>query len=101
MSTRNSKSPKRRFDSSALKTAGQAFDRAGTGFFRWMITDHTRDFTALVEPPSSGFLAHLRYHLKCLLVSVSVAVIRSVLLVVLYLIWIPFLMWALIWFLQQ
>jgi hypothetical protein len=66
-----------------------------------MITDHTRNFTALLEPPSKGFLANLRYILKCFLVSVGVTVIRTLLIIVLYLIWIPLVLWALFWFLRQ
>jgi hypothetical protein len=93
--------PKFRFDRAKLKAAGKAVDRAGPAFFRWMTTDHTRSITALLDPPPSGILAGLRQNLKCTLLAVGITIVRTVLLVVLYVLWIPCLLWAIGWFLTH
>ena len=93
--------PKHRFDRARLKAAGKAVDRAGPAFFRWITTDHTRNFTALLDPPRPGFLGGLYHQLKSILLSICVTVVRSVLLIVLYVLWIPCLIWAIGWFLTH
>lgn len=67
-----------------------------------MTTDHTRNtVTAFLDPPSEGILANLRYQLKYLLLSIGITIARTLLLIVLYALWIPFLIWALGWILTH
>ena len=93
--------PKHRFDRARLKAAGKAVDRAATEAFRSITIDHTRNFTALLDPPRPGFLGGLYHQFKRSLLSICVTVVRSVLLVVLYALWIPCLLWAIRWFLMN
>lgn len=74
-------------------------DRAGSGFFRWLTTDHNRNLSALIAPPSDSFLATLSHTLKCLLLSICFTVARTLLLIVLYALWIPCLLFAIRWIL--
>ncbi len=65
-----------------------------------MAQDHSGITNSLQNPPSEGFLANLRHTLECLLITVVRLILRIVLIVVLYLIWIPLVIWAFGWFLQ-
>jgi hypothetical protein len=102
--TRVPKTAKRQprpIDTTALRKAGKLLDRAGTGVFRWIVKDHTGITRMLIDAPSQGFLASVRYTLKCFLLSVGITLARTILIIVLYILWIPFLIWALSWFLSQ
>mgnify|MGYP003393513619 CR=1 FL=1 len=86
---------------STLRNAANAADKAGTGLFRWMTTDHANTATriSLIAKPDKGFWAHIRYALKCVFVPIGIVLARTLLLIVLYAIWIPLMLWLLFWFL--
>jgi len=48
-----------------------------------------------------GLMGAIRYAIKDILLSVGVPLLYTIILIVAYMIWIPFLIYALIWFLQQ
>lgn len=64
-----------------------------------MTADHNRNLNLLMDPPSKGLLANLCYSLKCLLFSIGATIARTLLLVLLYTLWIPFLIYAIRWIL--
>lgn len=66
-----------------------------------MTADHNRDLTALIDPPSKGLLANFYFSLKCLLLSIGARFARTLLLIVLYALWIPCLIFAFRWFLTN
>ena len=78
-----------------MMNAAKAADKAGSGLFRWMTKDHahTSTFLLLIDEPTSGFWAHIRYAIKCFLVAVGVSVARVLLIIILYILWIPFMFW--------
>ena len=43
------------------KTTGRATEKAATGLFRWMTTDHTGTSEALANMPLMGFLDTIKY----------------------------------------
>ena len=89
-------------DTVALRKAGRLLDRAGTGLFRWMVTDHTNNIASLlVDKPISGFWAALWYQLKVLLLTIGIVIVRVLLLTILYIIWIPIMIWLLIYVLTH
>jgi hypothetical protein len=86
---------------STLRNAAHAADNAGAGLFRWMTTDHanTAMRISLIARPDKGFWAHIRYILKCIFVPIGFALARTLLIIVLYAIWIPLMLWLLFRFL--
>ncbi len=51
--------------------------------------------------PAPGLMGAIRYAIKDILLSVGVPLLYTIILIVAYMIWIPFLIYALVWFLQQ
>jgi|GEM_PF-4190720 len=97
----NGKHTKRR-QTKLLGATGKLLDRTGTGLFRWLTTNHNFDPAPYyLDPPQPGFLGAIRYDLKYFLLSVGIPLLRVIILVVLYALWIPFLFYALVWFLEQ
>ncbi len=98
-STPRRKPPQRSsIDYSALRKAGRVIDNAGSGFIRWMITDHSGGLdraSLILGEPSGGFLAHVLYAIKWFLITVGWALGRVLLIVILYIIWIPIVLWFL------
>lgn len=88
---------------STLRNVTKAADAAGTGLFRWMSTDHahTATYIPLIDKPAQGFWAHVRYTLKCVFVPIGIALARTLLIIVLYAIWIPLMFWLLLWILRH
>jgi hypothetical protein len=88
---------------STLRNVAKAADKAGTGLFRWMTTDHanTSLHLSLIAKPDKGFWAHVRYILKCIFVPIGFVLARTLLLIVLYAIWIPLMFWLLLWILSH
>ena len=107
MDPNRQRQPKRAASNSAsnstLRNVANAADKAGTGLFRWMTTDHANTSTriSLIAKPDKGFWAHVRYTLKCVFVPIGVALARTLLLIVLYAIWIPLMFWLLLWILRH
>ena len=92
----------RAIDTVALRRAGRVIDKAGTGLFRWMVTDHTNNIASLlVDKPISGFWAAMWYQLKVLLLTIGIVIARVLLLTILYIIWIPIMIWLLIYVLTH
>lgn len=92
----------RAIDTVALRRAGRVIDKAGSGLFRWMVTDHTNNIASLlVDKPISGFWAAMGYQLKVLLLTLGIGIARIVLLTILYIIWIPIVIWLLFYVLTH
>ena len=86
----------------ALRKVVKVLDKAGTGLFRWMVTDHTNNIASLlVDKPTSGFWAAMWYQLKVLLLTIGIVIARVLLLTILYIIWIPIMIWLLIYVLTH
>lgn len=103
MNPNRQRQPNRSSSNSTLRNVAKAADKAGTGLFRWITTDHahTSTWLLLIDKPDKGFWAHIRYALKCILVPIGIVLARTLLLIVLYAIWIPLMLWLLFWILTH
>lgn len=96
--------PKRKFTSRRISrptATGKLLDRTGNALFRWLTKNHSFNATPYLAPPEPGLLGAIRYAIKWFLLSVGIPLLRILLLVILYVLWIPFVIYALILFLQQ
>lgn len=96
----NGKYTKRRTTKS-LSATGKLLERTGTGLVRWLTTSHEFNPSPYLDPPTPGLLGAIRYAVKYFLLSVGIPILRTVILIVLYMLWIPLVFYALLWFLQQ
>ena len=69
--------PRPRANSRFLKSTGKLADRAATGLFRWVVTDHTGIAQRLANMPAMGFLETLRYLFFQLVITLVAALITG------------------------
>jgi hypothetical protein len=91
----------KRHTTKSLCATGKLLDHTANALFQWLTTNHSFYATLYLDPPTPGLLGAIRYAVKSFLISVGVPLLRALLIVVLYMLWIPFLINALLWFLQQ
>lgn len=68
---------------SAANSTVRTADKAASGLFRWMTTDHSGMSGALLNMPSMGFFDTIRYIIMRLLVTVASLVFMGVMVFVL------------------
>ncbi len=75
--------------------------KGATGLLRRLTTNYSFNAAPYLGQQAPGLMGAIRYAIKDILLSVGVPLLYTIILIVAYMIWIPFLIYALIWFLQQ
>jgi hypothetical protein len=94
---------KRKFTSrrTLRPVTGKFLDRTGKTVFKSLTKNHQFNAALYLSPPTPGLLGAIGYAIKWFLLSVGIPLLRMALLIVLYVIWIPSFIYAVIWFLRQ